>query len=71
VGSYSELFTADACKIIADTSCGIPRTINILCDTALVYGFAAGADKITAEIVKTVIQNKEQFGSLSFGLQPV
>src|SRR5260221_3308089 len=71
VGSHSELFTAEACKIIADTSRGIPRTINILCDTALVYGFAAGVDKITAQLVDTVIQNKAQFGVLPFGLQAV
>jgi len=71
VESHSDLFTDDACKLIADTSRGIPRTINILCDTALVYGFAAGATKITAEIVDKVIQNKAQFGVLPFGLQPV
>jgi type II secretory pathway predicted ATPase ExeA len=71
VGSHAELFANDACKMIADTSGGIPRTINILCDTALVYGFAAGVDKITAELVDTVIQNKAQFGVLPFGLQPV
>ena len=70
-GSQHELFTDAACKIIAETSCGIPRTINILCDTALVYGFAAGLEKITAELVETVIQNKAQFGVLPFGLQPV
>jgi general secretion pathway protein A len=71
VGSRSQLFTDDACKIIADTSRGIPRTINILCDTALVYGFAAGAERITAELVNTVIENKAQFGVLPFGLLPV
>ena len=71
VGSHQELFSDEACKIIADTSRGVPRTINILCDTALVYGFAAGAQKITAELVKEVIQNKAQFGVLPFGLQPV
>ena len=71
VESQSDLFTDDACRIIADTSHGIPRTINILCDTALVYGFAAGARMITAEIVEKVIQNKTQFGVLPFGLQPV
>lgn len=71
VESQSDLFTDEACKIIADTSQGIPRTINILCDTALVYGFAAGAKMITAEIVEKVIQNKAQFGVLPFGLQPV
>jgi general secretion pathway protein A len=71
VGSHQELFTDEACKIIADTSRGVPRTINIICDTALVYGFAAGVDKITAELVDTVIQNRAQFGVLPFGLQPV
>jgi type II secretory pathway predicted ATPase ExeA len=71
VGSDSELFTDEACKIIANTSYGIPRTINILCDTALVYGFAAGVEKITAELVDTVIQNKAHYGVLPFGLQPV
>jgi general secretion pathway protein A len=71
VESQSELFTEDACRIIAETSHGIPRTINILCDTALVYGFAAGAKMITADIVEKVIQNKAQFGVLPFGLQPV
>jgi len=67
VGSRSRLFTDDACKVIADTSHGIPRTINILCDTALVYGFAASTNKITAEIVHSVIENKAQFGVLPFG----
>jgi general secretion pathway protein A len=71
VGARSKLFTDDSCKIIADTSRGIPRTINILCDTALVYGFAAGAGSITAELVDTVIQNKASFGVLPFDLQAV
>lgn len=70
VGAHSKLFTDDACKLIADTSHGIPRTINILCDTALVYGFAAGADQITEELVRDVIRNKAQFGVLPFDLQP-
>ena len=69
VGSQKNLFADDACRLIADTSRGVPRTINILCDTALVYGFAAGAEMITAEVVQAVIQNREQFGVLPFGLQ--
>jgi general secretion pathway protein A len=71
VGSRVRLFTDDACKIIADTSRGIPRTINILCDTALVYGFAAGAERIGAELVEAVIENKARFGVLPFGVLPV
>jgi general secretion pathway protein A len=71
VGSRHDLFTDGAREIIAVTSLGVPRTINIICDTALVYGFAAGAERITAGLVETVIQNKAQFGVLPFGLQPV
>jgi general secretion pathway protein A len=69
VGAKSEFFTDDAYSIIADTSRGIPRTINILCDVALVYGFAAGAKRITAELVRTAIENKAEFGVLPFDLQ--
>ena len=71
VGARSKLFTDDASKLIAETSHGVPRTINILCDTALVYGFAAGVDHITEELVRAVIENKAQFGVLPFDLQPV
>jgi type II secretory pathway predicted ATPase ExeA len=70
VGSRSQLFSDDAFKIIADTSHGVPRTINILCDTALVYGFAAGAKWIDAALVKAVIEDKAQFGVLPFQLLP-
>ena len=40
VGCKYELFTKDASRMIGEASRGIPRTINILCDTAMVYGFA-------------------------------
>lgn len=69
VGARSELFTDHACALIAETSRGIPRTINILCDTALVYGLAAEAEVITAELINIVIQNKAQFGVLPFSSQ--
>ena len=61
VESRSDLFTNEACRIIADTSHGIPRTINILCDTALVYGFASGQKTISDSIVREVIADKQQF----------
>lgn len=63
-GGQVQLFSEEACKVIAQASQGIPRTINILCDTALIYGFAASADRITAELVHTVIENKAQYGVL-------
>jgi general secretion pathway protein A len=65
VGCSYELFTEDACRMIARASRGIPRAINILCDTALVYGFAAEANQIGPELVSLVIKNKQEFGVLS------
>lgn len=63
-GSEYELFSEEACRAIAHASQGIPRTINILCDTALIYGFASSAQYVTAEMVAMVIENKAQFGVL-------
>jgi general secretion pathway protein A len=64
VGCRVALFSEDACEMIATASCGIPRTVNILCDTALVYGFAAGAKLITPGLVTMVIENKQLYGVL-------
>src|SRR5271156_1082441 len=63
-GSQTQLFSEEACRTIAHASLGIPRTINILCDTALIYGFATSAEWISAEIVTMVIDNKSQYGVL-------
>ena len=61
-GSTTQLFSADACRMIAEVSRGVPRVINLFCDTALVYGFAARAAEITSELVKEVIQDKQTYG---------
>jgi general secretion pathway protein A len=61
VGSKTALFSQQACSEIARASGGIPRMINILCDTALVYGFASGQKTISQAIVREVIADKQQF----------
>lgn len=63
-GSQRHLFSREACRSIANASQGIPRTINILCDTAMIYGFAVSAETINDEIVSMVIENKSQYGVL-------
>jgi general secretion pathway protein A len=62
VGSTTQLFSDEACIKIAKASRGIPRTINVLCDIALVYGFAMNSQSITVDIVNSVIENKDRFG---------
>jgi general secretion pathway protein A len=61
VGSKIPLFSQQASSLIAWASGGIPRMINILCDTSLVYGFASGQRTISQAIVKEVIADKQQF----------
>jgi type II secretory pathway predicted ATPase ExeA len=61
VGSRHALFTPEAAALIASASGGIPRIINILCDTALVYGFANNEAAISDRLVRDVIADKQQY----------
>ena len=61
-GRKAQLFSHEASLWISMVSKGIPRSINILCDTALVYGFSMGVDRIDVEIVKEVLRDKAKFG---------
>ena len=54
--------------MIAKASGGVPRVINMICDTALVYGLAHHARKINTHIVETVLRDRKKFGLLP--LQP-
>lgn len=63
-GREAPLFTAAACDKIAIVSRGVPRSINILCDTALVYGFSAESERIGLTLVEEVLQDKLEFGAL-------
>ena len=60
VGS-TPLFTRAACSRVAIASGGIPRMINIICDTALVYGFSNGDKIIGSELVDQVVADKQRF----------
>jgi general secretion pathway protein A len=61
VGSPRPLFTQEACSLIAAASGGIPRMINVICDTALVYGFANDKKVISDQLVRDVIADKQQY----------
>ncbi len=64
-GRDEKLFTPGATRLIAEASRGIPRSINILCDTCLVYGFSTGTDKLDINIVREVIKDRAEFGVFS------
>ena len=52
------LIRQSACDPIYRYSKGIPRLINLLCDTALVYGYAGREETITAELVHEAVRDK-------------
>ena len=54
-GSTSQIFTSNAIEMIYKASTGIPRTINLICDSALVYGFADELQTIDTPVLETVI----------------
>ena len=57
-----DIFTKDAMEAIYQHSKGIPRLINILCDTALVYGFADGLLSIDKNVIENVVEDRKKEG---------
>ena len=49
-----EIFTRDALALIHQRSGGVPRTISVICDNALVGGFASGTPTIGADLIREV-----------------
>ena len=66
-GREAALFEDGAMYLLFKASGGIPRKVNVLCDTALVYGFSQGAPVITAELVIEVLRDKAEYGVLPTG----
>jgi len=52
---FGDVFAAAALKAIVKRAQGIPRTINILCDNALIAGFGAQQMPVTLPVVKEVV----------------
>lgn len=61
-GGNPDIFSEEAVERIYQVSKGVPRTINIISDSALVYGFADELKKISLEIVEQVIADKGGLG---------
>lgn len=61
-GAPEVLFSKSAIAAVHEHSRGIPRTISVICDNALVSGFAAEQKPVTRDIVLEVCRDFE-FGS--------
>lgn len=54
-----DIFLKESIDLIAIESRGIPRKINLLCDKALVYGFADGLYQIGRKVIEDIVKEKE------------
>ena len=61
-GGNPNLFSQQARQAIYEYTGGIPRLINLLCDTALVYGYAEQREYIDAKLVGDAARDKQQGG---------
>ncbi|MES0328359.1 MAG: AAA family ATPase, partial [Gammaproteobacteria bacterium] len=59
-GAESPIFTEEACDLIFKYSGGSPRLMNLLCDTAMVYGFADQQKVIDEDLVIEMILERMQ-----------
>jgi general secretion pathway protein A len=66
-GSASVAFTSRALGEVYRWSAGIPRLINLICDRALVAGYAARANRITDSMVRSAAESLDLTSRLSAG----
>ena len=61
-GGKANLFSDQARQAIFAHTGGVPRLINLLCDTTLVYGYAEQREGIDAKLVHDVAEDKQRGG---------
>lgn len=61
-GGHGDIFSPQAIDMISETSNGIPRIVNQMCDAAMVYGFGYERKNINTEIIIQVIKDKGEIG---------
>ncbi len=64
-GGKPDLFSDQAREAVFAYSGGVPRLVNLLCDTALVYGYAEQRERIDAKLVNDVARDKQAGGLFS------
>jgi hypothetical protein len=63
-GADRTLFSDEASELVFLATHGTPRLINVLCDTAMMYGFAVEEAVISASTIHKVLDDKRKYGVL-------
>ncbi|WDN89449.1 general secretion pathway protein A [Desulfosarcina sp. BuS5] len=66
-GGSPDIFMPEAVDLIYTNSGGVPRIINLFCDTAMVYGFGYELKQINSKVIDRVIEDK---GGIGFYVEP-
>ncbi len=69
-GARRRIFSDAAKDLVAEQSRGVPRVINIIADTALVYAFSAQDDVVGEETIRSVIRDKLDYGVFGLATSP-
>ena len=56
-GEAARLFTREAVTLIHENAKGIPRVVSVICDNALLSGFALGRKPIGSDVVSEIIRD--------------
>ena len=66
-GGSKELFTPDAMDMVFRLSRGIPRSINLVCDSALIYGFSEELRVIDPAVITSAAKQLDLLGLVNAG----
>jgi general secretion pathway protein A len=69
-GVGAQVFTREAVTLIHERSRGIPRTISVICDNALLTGFATGQRPVNSSTVREVCHDFDLGGGLDGAVGP-
>ena len=56
-GEAARVFTREAVTMIHESAKGIPRVVSVLCDNALLSGFALGRKPVGSDVVREVLRD--------------
>lgn len=63
-GGRPDIFALGAIALVHECTGGIPRLVNLVCDTALVYGFSDQQKIITTDFIEQVVADRASGGLL-------
>jgi general secretion pathway protein A len=69
-GVGAQVFTREAVTLIHERSRGIPRTISVICDNALLTGFAVGQRPVNSSTIREVCRDFDLTGQDTLASEP-